>query len=470
MNDGRRAQALPTDATPHSHVADEQLPQPAIPTRDGIRLHWVLAVFAIPFLIPAPASTARVLLRSSMVTAAFVLTVTILLALGGAMGWLRPLGYDRTPVDWLTFCRDVGASLSFAVMVSGEDAEILRRVGGRVALVVLASALINLPFLSVGESYPRLLLRAGKLGCWSGTLVFCSLLVAVYCNMRWLHDHALHIDVVYVMVAMVFLAQITLWRMMPAYSGKPIGPGWRQRRSICWQCGYELRSLRVDGDCPDCGEPVRASLPEGREPTPWCAARWYVKPLGWLRTLPLAFRARPFSRRYECIRGFSAARTFALVTLFAPGLLFLVVGAMDAAHKLNLHIGGAFSWALFRTRYSEDYVAEAIVMVAASWLWLLFWGLVFTRGATYDTVRISNLLCYSTSWLWLTAVVGGAAWFLMPSVERAIPDTQITIPGLIEFQLPILGVIGLFVPAAALLLAHPLHVWRLVRMTRYVNA
>ncbi len=35
----------------------------------------------------------------------------------------------------------------------------------------------------------------------------------------------------------------------------------------CARCGYELRELQADGDCPECGEPIRLTIIEVVDPT-----------------------------------------------------------------------------------------------------------------------------------------------------------------------------------------------------------
>ena len=34
----------------------------------------------------------------------------------------------------------------------------------------------------------------------------------------------------------------------------------------CARCGYELRELLADGDCPECGEPIRLTIIEVVDP------------------------------------------------------------------------------------------------------------------------------------------------------------------------------------------------------------
>ncbi len=34
----------------------------------------------------------------------------------------------------------------------------------------------------------------------------------------------------------------------------------------CARCGYELRELMADGDCPECGEPIRLTIIEVIDP------------------------------------------------------------------------------------------------------------------------------------------------------------------------------------------------------------
>lgn len=44
---------------------------------------------------------------------------------------------------------------------------------------------------------------------------------------------------------------------------------WDPRELLCERCGYSIEGLDEEGDCPECGEPVRESLPERRVGSAW---------------------------------------------------------------------------------------------------------------------------------------------------------------------------------------------------------
>ena len=51
----------------------------------------------------------------------------------------------------------------------------------------------------------------------------------------------------------------------------PIADDLSQMRVVlsmpCRRCGYELKELEADGDCPECGEPIRLTIIEAVDPT-----------------------------------------------------------------------------------------------------------------------------------------------------------------------------------------------------------
>lgn len=38
---------------------------------------------------------------------------------------------------------------------------------------------------------------------------------------------------------------------------------------LCERCGYRIQGLPHDGPCPECGRPIRSSLPDARAGSPW---------------------------------------------------------------------------------------------------------------------------------------------------------------------------------------------------------
>jgi hypothetical protein len=63
---------------------------------------------------------------------------------------------------------------------------------------------------------------------------------------------------------------------------------------LCEGCGYDISSLDAGGACPECGRPLRQSLPEHRAGSPW------QKSGAWFATLVLCVRSP--RRLFEVIR------------------------------------------------------------------------------------------------------------------------------------------------------------------------
>lgn len=54
-------------------------------------------------------------------------------------------------------------------------------------------------------------------------------------------------------------------------------PSGTLRSSVaCSQCGYDLRGLRRDGDCPECGASIHATLAAVPAPRPLLPTRWLL--------------------------------------------------------------------------------------------------------------------------------------------------------------------------------------------------
>lgn len=205
---------------------------------------------------------------------------------------------------------------------------------------------------------------------------------------------------------------------------------------LCEQCGYPLESLPPDGACPECGKPIRDSLPAARTgsawqrrpgPRAWLAAGWALL----IRPAPLFSRINvgPGSTRWltrinMCLSGALAAivplaRTLAGRHWFVPW-----------APRTSDIPGAAPAW------YSL-WIVLCIWAAVAALLSLLTW--VETLGVRFFNNRrgwrVSRALAWSVcahaSYGW---VVGSAllalGWALLDvdiAVARAMNATPLRI-------------------------------------------
>lgn len=92
-------------------------------------------------------------------------------------------------------------------------------------------------------------------------------------------------------------------------------------RFRCEACGYDLRGLPVTENCPECGRPIRSSLPQSHPGSPW---QQRPDAIGLLRTI-LHVAARPRSTRERLRIGAENKGLKIWSVLLAGGLVMMCI-------------------------------------------------------------------------------------------------------------------------------------------------
>jgi hypothetical protein len=100
---------------------------------------------------------------------------------------------------------------------------------------------------------------------------------------------------------------------------------------LCFSCGYVLDGLPETGLCPECGNPISASLGADRQPPDWETAERPHRISAFLRTSArIIFRPGDFYRTLNVRGPIDSARRFARFHWLISALLFGVAGAAHA--------------------------------------------------------------------------------------------------------------------------------------------
>ncbi len=97
------------------------------------------------------------------------------------------------------------------------------------------------------------------------------------------------------------------------YAGPAIGPAWEPRTPRCEGCGYIIANIPVSTNCPECGRPVEASLPERRKPPAFVEASTFAQATkAFDKTLRAAISDKNFFKHLAVNRDVSRDRVFFL--------------------------------------------------------------------------------------------------------------------------------------------------------------
>lgn len=212
--------------------------------------------------------------------------------------------------------------------------------------------------------------------------------------------------------------------------------------TLCEHCGYVLKGLRPEGDCPECGLTIAASSPDLR-----------MGPGGGNQVeIDLVRRPGAFFRTM-CVGGSNApARWFMLKTVLLIGLLWLLWDT----------VGG--TWSL-----EVDLIEAGLVVVS---LYLLSYvealGVVYfarRRGWRVPFRLAERVVCYATVGWVPAAILMGLA------LDRYVAgDIDRWMSRLLGAWGPLQSIELLVLVGAVAMLWFELLVWIGVRQTKYANS
>ena len=181
---------------------------------------------------------------------------------------------------------------------------------------------------------------------------------------------------------------------------------------LCEACGYVVEGLPAEGQCPECGRLIAASLPQAREGTEW---QRHPNPgtVAWCRTAGRALR-RPV-RIWESVR-ISGDRGFGRATRWIAALLISVVVAARLVREWLLAPGEPIGlWpGLFRLAALGGGVIVGTILAMTvlsmlthvEYLGVRFFG---ARRQWRVTPAVANTVCGHASVGWLVAALLWAA-------------------------------------------------------------
>lgn len=325
-------------------------------------------------------------------------------------------------------------------------------------IVLILLAILLMPWCAGGDSAWSVFKRCLKNVYWSTTYWPLIAVAVAWCiaegnrENSWLKGYR---DLTLIAIALfltgtpVFLWIRALLVGAGRYVGPAVGPAFKPREPLCDKCGYCITGLGLAANCPECGEPVRESLPGGRrKPTLW--QQYSFQPRGILEAARLQWtilRDRSFFERLPVHEGHAAARHFWWATL-----LFLLVAVMLVCwviFPIILRAAGRSGFDIVGARS----LAAVVGLLAPFALQVLFsfaaclWAQV--RLGIRDH-RVSATVCYYASPLmWPTVAVlvaGGILPYLIPG--RTFPGRPLWVllgleiyPGTL-IVLGYLGVLG----------------------------
>jgi hypothetical protein len=232
---------------------------------------------------------------------------------------------------------------------------LLTFAGIEVGAVLLAVAMM--PFAAAGERTRRLFGRCLRLAWWSTTMMILLgigwLLDPLWRRLLALPDEWHPVDFAGLGLFGVWWL-VVLLRSGYRYVGPAEGPAWQARTPRCEKCGYEIVGLPLTTNCPECGRPVKESLPERRTVPAFAAAKtWADSVRAFWPTVRAAVTDQTFFDRLAVRRGHVPARTlFLLVCVLNAVIVFLGLLAFQwffgdrlaSANRLAYATAAACSW------------------------------------------------------------------------------------------------------------------------------
>lgn len=190
---------------------------------------------------------------------------------------------------------------------------------------------------------------------------------------------------------------------------------------LCERCGYVLDGSPRDGLCPECGRPVRDSLPEYRPGTPWqqkpsVKAWWQTNVLMMVRTratfeslsVPVSERVLGRSLGLSICNCGSAVAPLLLITpvhawlglgLFVAAAIVLLL--LTEVEALGLRFiarrrGWRVSWRLARVICAHASIGWAALFPFAvlSWFFFVFAQIAFGVPSWSEWLFVANLVIW----------------------------------------------------------------------------
>ncbi|HSW47399.1 MAG TPA: hypothetical protein VLM89_17685, partial [Phycisphaerae bacterium] len=163
-------------------------------------------------------------------------------------------------------------------------------------LVLILVAVVLMPWCAGGDSAWSVFKRSLKNVYWSTTI--WPLMALAFGWLGSLNDREWYRRLTELQGACLILVVVgVVWILLlrallvgaGRYVGPADGPAFRPREPLCDRCGYRITGLPLSGNCPECGLPVRESLPGGRrKPNDW--QKHQFRPRGLIEAARLQWR------------------------------------------------------------------------------------------------------------------------------------------------------------------------------------
>jgi hypothetical protein len=283
------------------------------------------------------------------------------------------------------------------------------------ALGLAALGAFVMPFGACGDQASSVWKRGVKSAYWSTTAIIpVSVLLGVAIlafvpsfQQRTAHLVSSKLMLLGSVAGVILLAHMGLATALAVsrYVGPPDDPVFAPREPCCDDCGYLIIGLPLDSRCPECGTPVRESLPDGRRrQTAWQQHQFELRGfVDLLRTHWAVLRSSAFFRRLPVHSGLPAARHYWCVSwafFVACGLTILGVAALSMRDNLPIRASRSQTW-LYPPDDSEMEASIGPAVILLIIAPLAFQSIVMFASCLWAQLRysirdyrVSAIVCY----------------------------------------------------------------------------